>query len=123
MHREIVYSIPVLGDTMPLSTGDIMPLITGGSSMGMQENWATTLYFLRDKFARFLYEFHAFRFESLDLPPLPADRSDFDVHGALDDEQIRVPRLLQYLSAILVSYRGPHARTTAATNHYRSLDM
>ncbi len=39
------------------------------------------------KFARFLYEFHDFRFESLDLPPLPADRSDFDVHGALGDEQ------------------------------------
>ncbi len=54
MHRIIVHSIPVLGDTMPLitgdtmplSTGDTMPLITGGSSMGMQENWATTLYFL-----------------------------------------------------------------------------
>ena len=25
------------------------------------------------------------RFESLDLPPLPADRSDFNVHGALED--------------------------------------
>jgi hypothetical protein len=35
---------------------------------------------LPDKFARFLYEFHDFRFQSLDLPPLPADRSDFDVH-------------------------------------------
>ena len=44
---------------------------------------------LPDKFARFLFEFHAFRFESLDLPPLPADRSDFDVHGALDDEQVQ----------------------------------
>ena len=50
------------------------------------------LSFLPDKFARFLYEFHAFRFESLDLPYLPADRSDFDVHGALDDEQVRVQR-------------------------------
>ncbi len=29
---------------------------------------------LPDKFARFLYEFHDFRFTSLDLPPLPADR-------------------------------------------------
>ena len=35
---------------------------------------------LPDKFARFLYEFHDFRFSGLDLPPLPADRSDFDVH-------------------------------------------
>ena len=60
------------------------------------------LSYLPDKFARFLYEFHAFRFESLDLPPLPADRSDFDVHEALKDEQVRVPRLLQYLLAIVV---------------------
>jgi hypothetical protein len=28
---------------------------------------------LPDKFARFLYEFHDFRFENLDLPPPPAD--------------------------------------------------
>ncbi len=41
-----------------------------------------------DKFARFLYEFHDYRFLSLDLPLLPADRSDFDVHGALEDEQV-----------------------------------
>ena len=43
---------------------------------------------LPDKFARFLYEFHDFRFESLDLPLLPADRSDFVVHGALEDAQV-----------------------------------
>ncbi len=62
------------------------------------------LSYLPDKFARFLYEFHAFRFESLDLqvPPLPADRSDFDLHGALRDEQVRMQRLLQYLLAIVV---------------------
>ena len=40
------------------------------------------LAYLPDKFARFLYEFHSYRFESLDLPPLPADSSDLDVHGA-----------------------------------------
>jgi hypothetical protein len=43
---------------------------------------------LPDKFARFLYEFHDFRYCSLDLPPLPADRSDFDVHGAIDNDQV-----------------------------------
>ncbi len=45
---------------------------------------------LPDKFARFLYEFHDYRFESIELPPLPADRdrSDFDVHGALEDAQV-----------------------------------
>ncbi len=42
---------------------------------------------LPDKFARFLYEFHDFRFTSLDLLPLPADRSDFDVHGAINTDQ------------------------------------
>ena len=44
---------------------------------------------LPDKFARFLFEFHAHRFESLDLPHLPADRSDFDVHGALLDDKVQ----------------------------------
>ena len=44
---------------------------------------------LPDKFARFLFEFHSHRFESLDLPPLPADRSDFDVHGALLDDKVQ----------------------------------
>ena len=43
---------------------------------------------LPDKFARFLFEFHAHRFESLDLPFIPADRSDFDVHGALLDDKV-----------------------------------
>ena len=44
---------------------------------------------LPDKFARFLFEFHSVRFESLDLPPLPSDRSDFDVHGALEDDKVK----------------------------------
>jgi hypothetical protein len=43
---------------------------------------------LPDKFARFLYEFHDYRFLSLDLPPLPEDRSDFDVHEAIDNDQV-----------------------------------
>ncbi len=44
---------------------------------------------LPDKFARFLFEFHAFRFESLDHLPLPASSSDFDVHGALEDDKVK----------------------------------
>ena len=51
---------------------------------------------LPDKFARFLYEFHDFRFSGLDLPPLPADRSDFDAHGAIDNDQVWI---LLYLFA------------------------
>jgi hypothetical protein len=43
---------------------------------------------LPDKFVRFLYEFHDFRLSSLDLPPLPADRSNFDVHGTIDNDQV-----------------------------------
>ena len=46
------------------------------------------LSMLRDKFARFLLEFHAYRFKSLDLPLLPADRSDFNVHGAREDDKV-----------------------------------
>ncbi len=39
---------------------------------------------LPDKFARFLFELRAYRFESLDLPLLPVERKDFHVHGALE---------------------------------------
>ena len=44
---------------------------------------------LPDKFARFLFEFHSGRFESLHLPILPDDRGDFDVHGALEDDKVK----------------------------------
>ena len=44
---------------------------------------------LPDKFARLLFEFHSVRFESLDLPILPDDRSQFDVHGALKDDKVK----------------------------------
>ncbi len=47
------------------------------------------LLVLPDKFARFLFEYHSHRFESLHLPQLPADRSDFDVHGALLDDKVQ----------------------------------
>ncbi len=44
---------------------------------------------LPDKFARFLFEFHSVRFESLDLPILPDDRSQFDVCSALQDNKVK----------------------------------
>jgi hypothetical protein len=44
---------------------------------------------LPDKIARFLFEFHSARFESMDLPLLPDDRSQFDVHGALEDDKVK----------------------------------
>ncbi len=66
------------------------------------------LVFLPDKFARFQYAFHAFRFESLDLPPLPADRSDFDVLRALKDEQVpyikHVTQLFMYKGYSIVCW-------------------
>jgi len=43
---------------------------------------------LPDKFMRFLYEFHDFRFKKLNLPPLPNDRSDIDVHSVLTPLQV-----------------------------------
>ena len=82
------------------------------------------LSFLPDKFARFLYEFHAFRFESLDLPYLPADRSDFDVHGALDDEQVRVQRRILvsncYLYYIILITSLIHNKSIIAINQVKS---
>ncbi len=44
---------------------------------------------LPDKFARFLFEFHSGRFETLDLPALPKDRSQFDVHATLEDDKVK----------------------------------
>ncbi len=43
---------------------------------------------LPNKFVRFLFEFHDFLFTSLDLPPLPADRSNFDVHENINTDQV-----------------------------------
>ena len=60
-------------------------LVTGASMGDMMGHYSIHSV-LPDKFARFLYEFHDFRFESLDLSPLPADRSDFYVHEALDPQ-------------------------------------
>ncbi len=67
----------------------LMPLITARSSKGMLVNWVPVLSVLPDEFARFLFEFHSVRFESLDLPILPDDRSQYDVHCALEDDKVK----------------------------------
>ena len=82
--------------------GDLMPLIIAKLGMEMLASWALmTFSALPDKFARFLFEFHAHRFESLDLPFLPADRSDFDVHRALLDDKVTKYVILYYDTIIL----------------------
>ena len=53
---------------------------------------------LPDKLARFLYDFHNFHFQRLKLPPLPADRSDFDVHKALAPHQVIIIPCLTILN-------------------------
>jgi hypothetical protein len=58
--------------------------------MVMQGNWATirsSLCFQINS-PGFSLNFMIIEFLSLDLPPLPADRSDFDVHGVLEDAQV-----------------------------------
>ena len=70
---------------------------------------------LPDKFARFLFEFQAVRFESLDLPPLPADRSDFDVHGAPDLINMSlVQRSAGTLRSLLTCVRVPLGQSTVS---------
>jgi hypothetical protein len=58
---------------------------------------------LPDKFARFLFEFQCFRFESLDIPHLPGDRSYFDdkmdVQEARVDEKVH--QIMSYLLLVL----------------------
>jgi hypothetical protein len=36
-----------------------------------------------------MFEFHSGLFETLDLPTLPDDRSQFEVHGALEDDKVK----------------------------------
>ena len=59
---------------------------------------------LPDKFMRFLFEFHSHRFESLNLPVLPADRSDFDVHGALMDDKVLIMYIMHITTLIIFKY-------------------
>ena len=60
------------------------------------------LAFLPDKVCRFLYEFHAFRFESLGLPPVPDDGDE--VHRILRPDQLNA-----LLRRIKVSMSERHA--------------
>jgi hypothetical protein len=55
---------------------------------GKLGNYHILSVLLPDQFARFLYEFHDFLFTTLDLSPLPINRCDFDVHGAINTEQV-----------------------------------
>ena len=76
------------------------------------------LSFLPDKVARFLYEYHDFRFQSLELPPIPQDRSEFDVHAALQPEQVLYSTLLELFvifdlfDLFAAECTAPVARTT-----------
>jgi hypothetical protein len=70
------------------SMGDLMPLILEGSSMVMQGSWATLRSSLCCQINSqgfcltfMIFDLRASTFRC--IPPLPADRSDFDVHGAL----------------------------------------
>ena len=44
---------------------------------------------LAEVFAYLTFEYHSCRFETLDLPTIPDDRSQFDVHGALEDDKVK----------------------------------
>ncbi len=72
---------------------------------GQLGNYAI-LAMLPEKSARFLFEFHAGRFESLDLPLLPADRSHFDVQEAL--KMIRQHKQLCHVHIIIAKYDFSH---------------
>ncbi len=42
-----------------------------------------------------------FRYSSLDLPPLPADRNDFDVHVAINNDQVWIHSICLPVSTLL----------------------
>ena len=58
------------------------------------------LRYLPKKIANFLHEFHAEDFRSLNLPPLPSDRSRLDVHAMLRPMDIAI--LLRRLQVSLI---------------------
>lgn len=68
------------------------------------------LAFLPDKVCRFLYEFHAFRFESLELPPVPDDGDE--VHRILRPDQLNT-----LLRRIKLSVSQQH------TGHFRLFNV
>ena len=57
--------------------------------------------FLPNKIARFLYEYHDYRSRRLDLPPIPDDRSKFDVHATLKPKQVVHSNYLNYLNYLI----------------------
>ncbi len=58
------------------------------------------LRYLPKKIANYLHEFHADKFPSLQLPPLPSDRSRLNVHAML--RPIDIARLLRRLKVFLI---------------------
>lgn len=44
---------------------------------------------LPDKLARYLFEYHADSYTSLQLPAIPTDRSQTDVHGMLKPSEVQ----------------------------------
>jgi hypothetical protein len=76
--------LAVLSDDEPGPSNDLAHVDQDFVLDGMR-----TPHTLPDKFARFLFEIHSVRFESLDLPILPDDRSQYDVHSALEDDNVK----------------------------------
>jgi hypothetical protein len=73
--------------------GDSMPLITAKSGREMLASWGSMKFslFCLTSLQGFCSNFTLIdndRFESLDLPFIPADRSDFDVHRALLHDKV-----------------------------------
>ena len=58
------------------------------------------LRYLPKKIANFLHEFHACNFPSLNLPPLPSDRSRIDVHAMLNP--MHIAHLLRRLKVVIM---------------------
>ncbi len=60
--------------------------------MAMLERWASMPCFLcfQIKIARFLYEYYDTSYTSLDLPPIPLDRSGISVHCILGPDQVHL---------------------------------
>ncbi len=79
------------------SRGYSTPWITAKYIRETLASWAITKFsqFCRTNLLGFCLN-HSHRFESLDLPQLSAERSEFDVHGALLDDNDKVQNKISY---------------------------
>jgi len=90
VRRHIVHTLAGGGGQHHGSMGDSMLLITAKSGTEVLSDWAhmTFSLFCPTSLRGFCSSFTVIDLKASIIPVLPADRSDFDVHWALEDDKV-----------------------------------